>query len=273
LWLAAATYHWALVPDQPDAAAPLVWTEVKAEGSKERLAERTSDKLRSSDLLRVVHGARVIRQDLNTSLRSRWETGHINVGDLWSYHCRYPYLARLKNRAVLDAGVLGVLDEFTWEAEGFALATAYDAVSGRYEGLALPHASSFGQITDGTLLVSPEVALAQRDVEEAAKRDTDPGPEVVGPRPTQPPVSPAVEKPRNVRFFGVHKLDPERYARDWNRVAQEVLQHLAAVDGVQLEVRVEITARQPDGFPDDKVRVVTENAKVLKFEQFGFEDD
>jgi len=26
------------------------------------------------------------------------------------------------------------------------------------------------------------------------------------------------------------------------------------------------------GFPPDKVRVVSENARTLKFEQFGFED-
>jgi hypothetical protein len=52
-----------------------------------------------------------------------------------------------------------------------------------------------------------------------------------------------------------------------------VLQHLAAVDGAQLEIRVEISAIKPDGFPDDKVRIVTENARTLKFDQFGFEND
>jgi hypothetical protein len=78
------------------------------------------------------------------------------------------------------------------------------------------------------------------------------------------------ERPRNVRFFGVRTLDPERYGRDWTRIAQEVLQHLASGNGVRLEVRVEITAHKDDGFGDDKVRVVTENAKVLKFDQFGF---
>jgi Swt1-like HEPN/Protein of unknown function (DUF499) len=266
----AATYHWALVPEQPDAAAPLVWTEVRAEGANERLAERTSEKLRSADLLRVVHGARVIRQDLNTVLRSKWDVGHISVGQLWSYHCRYPYLARLKNRAVLDEGVLGVLTEFTWEAEGFALATGYDEATGKYAGLVIPHEDSFGQVTDATLLVAPAVALQQREADGAVVEPPSEQLKVIDQGDasvTQPPV-----QPRNVRFFGVHKLDPERYARDWTRVAQEILQHLTAVEGARLEVRVDITARKPEGFPDDSVRIVTENAKVLKFEQFGFED-
>ena len=55
-------------------------------------------------------------------------------------------------------------------------------------------------------------------------------------------------------------------------MSQEVLQQLAAVDGSQLEVTIEVHAHAPQGFPDDKVRVVLENARTLKFEQSSFED-
>ena len=58
---------------------------------------------------------------------------------------------------------------------------------------------------------------------------------------------------------------------DFSCIAQEVLQHLAAVDGTTLEVTVEIGADNEAGFPPDKVRVVTENAATLKFDQHGFE--
>jgi hypothetical protein len=78
--------------------------------------------------------------------------------------------------------------------------------------------------------------------------------------------------PRNTRFFGVFSLDPERYARDLTRVSQEVLQQLAAVDGASLEVTLEIQATAPEGFPSDKVRVVLENARTLKFAQYSFDD-
>jgi hypothetical protein len=37
-------------------------------------------------------------------------------------------------------------------------------------------------------------------------------------------------------------LNPDFYARDFGRITSEVIQHLAAVDGVELEVRLEITA-------------------------------
>lgn len=276
----AGTYHWALVPDQPDPQRPSVIEVVKADGSKERLAERTSDKLRQSDHIRTVHGARVVRQDLEHKLSAVWERGHITVGELWGYYCRYPYLARLRNRSVLDNGIRGVLDELTWEHEGFALATGYDDATGNYTGLAIPHRDTFGQIVDTTLLVHPERAQQQR-TREANDRAVAAGADVgVVVTPTgEPGVYTAVPggeeappAPRNVRFFGAAKVNPERYGRDFTRIAQEVLQHLAG-EGVELEVTVEISARQADGFSEDKVRVVTENARTLKFDPFGFEDN
>jgi hypothetical protein len=78
--------------------------------------------------------------------------------------------------------------------------------------------------------------------------------------------------PRHTRFYGTVRLDPERFGRDLNRLYQEVIQHLAAPEGVELEITVEISASKQDGFPDDKARIVTENARTLKFDQYGFED-
>ncbi len=56
-------------------------------------------------------------------------------------------------------------------------------------------------------------------------------------------------------------------------LSQEILQQLSAVDGVELAVSVEVHARSEAGFPDDKVRIVLENARTLKFEQSSFEDE
>ena len=41
---------------------------------------------------------------------------------------------------------------------------------------------------------------------------------------------------------------------------------------LDLEITVEIAASKKDGFPDDKTRIVSENARTLKIDQFGFED-
>jgi hypothetical protein len=70
----------------------------------------------------------------------------------------------------------------------------------------------------------------------------------------------------------VGPVNPERYARDLTRLAQEILPHLTPSGDGTLEVTVEIAATNPDGFTDDKVRTVSENADALKFDQHGFED-
>jgi hypothetical protein len=288
-------YHWALVPVQPQPDRPVTWEDVRAEGAKDHLAERAGDKLTQADLLRTVHGARSIRYDLDNRLANVWETGHVRVGELWNYYCRHPYLPRLRDRSVLDEGVLGAATELTWEAEAFAVASGYDEQTSRYSGLCIPHADAFGQVTDQTLLVHPALALAQRETERAereARRTAEParGEHAGGDTRAgagqgdhgQPDgrqgsaggssAVPAEAKPRNARFFGVASINPERYARDLTRLSQEIIQHLASSDDVELEVRVEISARKPGGYSDDKVRAVTENARTLKLETFGFED-
>lgn len=282
------TYHWVIVPAQPLADRPVTWDVLRADGAKDRLGERASDKLVQADMLRTVHGARSIRYDLDNRLASVWQRGHVEVGELWNYYCRHPYLPRLRDREVLDQGVLGVADDLAWDVEAFAIATGYDSQTGRYLGLAVPHQDSIGQVTDRTLLVHPDLALLQREEEAAERAAVTPTPGTAGTPPAGregerpggasgspiagPEPVPQPTGPKNTRFFGVAKINPERYARDLTRLSQEIIQHLASPDGVELEIRVEIAARKSDGYPDDKVRNVTENARTLKFESYGFED-
>jgi predicted AAA+ superfamily ATPase len=262
-------YHWAIVPVQPQPDRPVTLDVLRADGAKDRLAERASDKLCQSDLLRTVQGARSIRYDLDNRLSNIWQEGHIQVGELWDYYCRYPYLPRLSERSVLDSGILGVTEELTWDTEAFAIATGYNQETDRFLGLAIPHQDPIGHITDQTLLVWPDLALAQRERE----RPPDDGDKPPGPGPQPPPTPPPPPPgPKNTRFFGVARISPERYARDLTRLSQEIIQHLAALQGAELEIRVEITAHDSNGYPDDKVRTVTENARTLNFETYGFED-
>lgn len=291
----ADAYIWALVPDQPVPARPVELRALKAESTQPSLAERVTAKLRQEGLLTTAYGARNIRMDLDGPLSAVWSKGHIPVGELWSYYCRHPYLTRLRDRSVLDAAVRSVLNELTWEVEGFALAEGYDGDRGRYDGLTIPHEGSFGQVTDATLLVLPEAARRQQQAELPPPPAGDtavvvppggagdgsgdggaaiavrPDPPPPDPPPPDPP-HPGPPAPENVRFFGSVAINAERYGREFNRIAQEVLQHLQAAADAQLQVRVEISATKPDGFADDTVRTVTENARTLRFDQFGFDD-
>ncbi|MEQ4303334.1 Swt1 family HEPN domain-containing protein [Plantactinospora sp. B6F1] len=286
------TYTHALVPVQPQPDRPVQWETVRAEGSTAGLGPRTSAKLRQSDLLRVQHGVRNIRLDLEDPKRlaALWERGHISVGELWALYCKYPYLARLRNRQVLDTAVRSVLDEIAWTVAGFALAAGYDDTDGRYLDLTLPHEDGFGQVVDSTLIVDAGRARAQRDLEnterqaEEARRQgvpvdvVAPGvtylPSGGGPEPAAPIDRPAAQQ-RPKRFFGVYQVDPNplRRMKLLTDLDREVLQHLAADPGVALTISVEITATNSSGFTEDRVRTVRENARALRFEQAEFEDE
>ena len=81
------------------------------------------------------------------------------------------------------------------------------------------------------------------------------------------------DKPDHTHYHGVARVNSERYGRDFTRISREVLQHLASMEGADLDITVEIRAHAPDGFPEDKVRIILENASALKFDQSTFESD
>jgi len=96
-----------------------------------------------------------------------------------------------------------------------------------------------------------------------------PGP---GPGPGSGPKPPPPPTPGKTRFFGSKRLQADRYASDFKKLADEVLGPLGTAPGVILNVTIEIEATASDGFDDARVRTVSENAATLKFEQSGFEE-
>lgn len=53
-------------------------------------------------------------------------------------------------------------------------------------------------------------------------------------------------------LYGPARLDPARLSRDASRLAEEVVAHLYALDGTQVEVTIELTTTNPAGFPRDR---------------------
>jgi hypothetical protein len=80
------------------------------------------------------------------------------------------------------------------------------------------------------------------------------------------------ENPSNTRFFMSAKLDNTRVNRDVNNYVQEIIQHLTAVEGSEVELTLEVNVTVPDGIPPTTVRTVSENCRTLKVTDFGFDD-
>ncbi|MGI8491238.1 MAG: hypothetical protein ACR2KC_00470 [Acidimicrobiales bacterium] len=142
----------------------------------------------------------------------------------------------------------------------------------RFAGLAA--GSMAGGIRETSLVVSPDAANAQMAAElisaesaaeEGLSDEFNPTTDSTGQARTER--RPGVLK----RFYGVASLDPGRMARDAGRLAEEVVAHLNAIDGTDIEVTIEITATNTSGFAEPVRKLVSENAAALRLRQQGFE--
>jgi len=266
-------YQWALVPQ----GQPVELGVTKVEGQSASLAERVSRRLDNDGSLATKQAGATIRHQLNDHAAALWKDGHVSAGDLWKTYAQYPYMPRLTNRSVLYAGLLE--PPMLWQQDGFALADGYDPETKRYRGLINPAEESI-HVTDETLIVRPELAIAQIAAETPEAVTTDEGGdggtsssgESGMPEPAEGDPQPQPQS-KVTRFFGSKRLSGERYGMDFKNVADEVLAHLASVPGAQVNITLEIEATAPDGFDESHVRVVSENATTLKFEQSGFEEE
>ncbi|WP_040525708.1 DUF499 domain-containing protein [Gordonia effusa] len=261
------TFVWAVYPKQQAGQATYEMTMSSTAGTTDDLIARTATKL--DDAIARSRSAALIRMDLDNTLAPAWESGHVTVGQLYTYYATYPYLTRLRDRDSLIDGLLSVYNDTAWSTNGFAFADAYDESTGHYVGLVLPGASENPYLVDSALIVKPDVALAEQQwladelattgQPRAATRAADDGP----PEPTLTP---------QTRYFGSVELNPDLPVRDFSTIQREVLQHLSA-SGVSVEVRVAIRATAPNGFDRSRQRVIRENADTLGFTENIFDTD
>jgi hypothetical protein len=253
----------------PSAAAghPEVRWEATRAGGSDAIATRASKRLRSDDSLIVAFGGALLRMNLDGI--PLWRDDHVAVRDLSGYYAQYLYLPRLRDASVLCGAIADGVRQLTWEQDGFAYADSYDEGQQRYVGLRVMEDIVLREATG--LVVKPAVAAAQLKQErpvvpagerEAVETDEEEADEAVV----------AKENGRPKRFYGSVHLDPLRMGRDAGQIAEAVVQHLASVLGADVEIRLEIDAKIPDGASDEVVRTVTENARTLKFDQHGFEE-
>jgi predicted AAA+ superfamily ATPase len=264
------TYQWLLVPSALSGDPEVRWDVTRATAS-EPLAKRAAKKLRDDGVLLPVYGGALLRMDLDKI--PLWPDAHVEVRQLWGYFSQYLYLSRLRDSLVLLRSIEDGVSLLTWESDGFAYAEVYDDEKKRYVGLRAGEQFTLGTL--GGVLVKPEVARAQI---EAEKQAVDQTPEDVGGGDaSSTDVADDVAEPKGngkpTRFYGSVHLSPVRLGRDAGEIAEAVVQHLASLLGSDVEIRLDIQAKIPDGAPDEVVRTVTENARTLKFDQHGFERD
>ena len=270
------TYQWLLVPVQPKPDAAVEMQALRLQGGADGLAVRASKKLRGDELLITSFAGTRLRMELDRV--PLWRGNHVTVPQLFEDFAKYLYLPRVADSGVLAGAVVDGLKLLTWRQDSFAYADSYDEGAERYRGLRGGELVSVSATSTSGLLVRADVAQKQleADVSVPPPRPVAPG---GGDRVDTPGgdtgdgPGEAPDKPVMRRFSGSVKLDVTRVGRDAGRVAEEVIAHLSSLVGAEVTVTLEIEAAVPSGVPDDKVRIVNENARTLKFQHQAFERD
>ena len=282
-------YQWLFVHDQPNdehgRPGAVICDMIRLTGG-DRLAIKASRRLKNDEQLFVELGPARLRIELDRV--PLWRGDHVDVRQLCEDFAQYLYLPRLKSDELLFGAIREGAARAMWQQDTFAYAEGYDDAASRYLGLVAGDAEPTVSLSG--LVVKPEVALNQKQLDEEARRraqqsagvdagvssggtGTDGGATGRETETSGPQTTTTTQEPQIRRFYGSVEVDSVRVNRDVSQIAQEVIQHLEALPNSDVRVTVEIEADLPAGAPDQTVRIVSENARVLKFRQFGFEEE
>ena len=277
------TYCWLLVPfiDQYEDIKTIQWEISNLGGGDDEIVSKATKKMIQGEQIITTWAPALLKMSLDELL---WkDSDDITIKKLWEYLCTYCYLPRLASYSVLeDAIAKGV-----HSTEFFGIAAGYTGE--RYLDLKLNE--TVFSINQSDLLVKPSVAMKQ--IMEERKPDAAGGSSMPdssgdfseaggfgggqehpqsGSTSAQTGGSDAAA-PKNTRFFMSAKLDNTRVNKNVNDYLTEVIQHLMAVDGADVELTLEVSVNAPEGIPSTTVRTVSENCRTLKIQNFGFEDN
>ncbi len=277
------TYCWLMVPfiDQYEDMKTIQWEITNIGGGAESIVSKAARKMIQGEQIITNWAPALLQMSLDDLL---WkDSNDISIKKLWEHLTTYCYLPRLANYGVLENAVTSGMpsDEF------FALAAGY--ANDRYIDLKFNQAVF--SINQSDLLVKTNVALKQIVAEAKKPHHTTETSEVDAQGGSGTSTAPGgtagtgtvsstdtkdgetdVKTPSNKHFYMSADLDTIRVNKDVNTYLQEIIQHLMAVDGAQVSLKLEVDVVAEDGIPANTVRTVSENCRTLKVTDFGFDD-
>ena len=234
-------------PSGQKSSAAYAWDTAKGEGC-------ISEKM----------GARTLAE----KIASLWPEGEstLAVDTVRDWYFEHLHMERVRDESAIAEAISDAAAAMT--DTPFALATG--RADDQYTGLSL---SRNVHVTFGTgmLLVKTDAALAQRDQPTEGAGPAPAGdisdnsesanvPDESNPKPRVP-----------TGFSGVVSLDVTKGALTAAQVFENVICELERANGATVRITMEIHAEARDGFSNDIVEVVTDNAATLGFDQKSFE--
>ena len=258
--LISETFTLVLTPSQQPGASAIEWQTIRVNSAGD-LAARISRKLASEEKLIDTYSGVRIRMDLDR--RNLWsERGDIAVHKLWEIYARFLHMPRLANRETLNQAIANRATTLTWQQDTFAYAQAHDGE--RWVGLHT-HEAVF-PAPSGLLIHSDRVP---EPVEPPQPQPGDP-PGGTGPHPDPPGggPGPAPQSAQPTTFYAQFELNPVRCIKQLDDIVENVSSKLG---GSEVELVLEIRAKNEQGFDEATRRTVSENARNLKAHSSEFE--
>ncbi len=286
-------YHWALYPDQSDPREPQVWTEAKVTGN-DPLVLRTSKKLEGDGVLFRILGFANLKMELDRIplWSPQYECNAVTIKQLKEYFAQYVYLPRLSSSRLIDRALSDGVSNMNWEMEAFAYAEGWDDANKRFIGLKTGEVINL-DFPINALVVRPVAARIQLDADEENRKTQTEGNAGTGDTAgkgssgvtqssgqsggvgvqgkTEVPVQTAAQRLPN-RFYGKKALKWMTMSSDAGKI-QEALSRLFGLVGAEVEISLDIHVKAPKGIDTDLQRMIRENCNVLKFDDYGLEEE
>ncbi|MFQ5401743.1 MAG: DUF499 domain-containing protein [Anaerolineae bacterium] len=253
-------YSWLLTPVQPEPLGKIEFQANRISGD-DNFYDRAARKLKQDGLLIKEWSPDILRMELDRYIWGEGKGWEVGLKQLWEYLAQYCYLPRLLDQAVLETAVRHGVSRGD---APFAYTTGVDP-EGQHTGLVF---RSPGQIyfDDHSLLVHPDHVQEPPPPEPTGGENV--GVDVGAPSPPKPP-----EPAKTTRYYGRVQIDPQRVNKDMGLIVEEVIERLASLVGCEVDISLEIHARQPEGFDEATIRTISENSRTLKFVHFEFEQE
>jgi predicted AAA+ superfamily ATPase len=260
-------YSWLLVPTQ-EVTKQIVIEAKRVNKGDGSFISRASKQTRNEELLITKWSPALLKNELDKCLWT--DKQHILVKQLWDYFATYPYLPRLRDSSVL----VECIEEGLRSRDFFAYASNIDN-NGKYLGLEFGNPGARVVLDSLSLLIKTESAARQIQEEENKRKAEVKNIDILTGTFQEVTTETSPKEPsakQFKRFYGRVELEPMRITRDVGQIAEEVIQHLAALPSSDVKISLEITANSAEGIPEKIVKIIIENCKTLKFKENAFEE-
>ena len=258
--LIAETFTLVLTPTQEPGTSNVEWQTIRVNGPATSPRASAANSAARNKLIDAYSGVRV-RMDLDR--RELWsDRGDIAVHKLWETYARFLHMPRLANRDVLHDAIANRATTITWQQETFAYAEAHDG--NQWVGL---HTDTAVAPATSGLLIHPD-HVPEPEAPSPPTTEDPPGGTGDAPEPPsdEPEPDPADVLP--TEFYAQFRLDLARCIKQLHSIVEHVGDKLGDPD---LELVLELRAKNQQGFNESTQRTVSENARNLAAESSEFE--